>query len=160
VRYAAHLAAEAGAVVVLNAAPVPTSVDGLLDHVDVLAVNDHELASVANLLRGKADASREDSMESVAKSSGTRVVCTAGADGAFITHDGGIQHIEARPVNAVDTTAAGDTFIGYLAAGLAAEPDDVIGATETAVRAAGIAVTRAGAIESIPLCDELAKEHL
>jgi ribokinase len=74
-----------------------------------------------------------------------------------VTHDGGIEHIEAYPVNPVDTTAAGDTFIGYLAAGLAADPDDIIGAIETAVRAAGIAVTRTGAIDSIPDRDEVGR---
>ena len=157
--YGARTASAAGAAVVLNAAPVPASIDGLFDHVDVLVVNDHELTSVSNLLCDRTDASRGDNMELVAKVSGARVVCTAGADGAFITHDGGIEHVEAYPVKAVDTTAAGDTFIGYLAAGLARDPADVIGATKTAVRAAGIAVTRAGAIDSIPFVDELTKEY-
>ena len=55
----------------------------------------------------------------------------------------------------MDTTAAGDTFIGYLAAGLARDPDDLIGAIESAVQAAALAVTREGAIDSIPFSDEV-----
>jgi ribokinase len=157
VRYAARTAAEAGGVVILNAAPVPTSLHGLFEHVDLLVVNEHELESIANLLRGKGNtaASREDSMTLVAAASDTTVVCTAGGDGAYVTDDGRINHVKAFPVSVVDTTAAGDTFIGYLAASLVANQDDIIGAIETAVRAAGIAVTRAGAIDSIPYRDEI-----
>jgi ribokinase len=158
VRHAARTAAETGCAVVLNAAPVPDCVHGLFDHVDLLVVNEHELASIANLVRGKADsasAAREDDMALLAAASNATVVCTAGADGALVTQGDRIEHIEAFPVRALDTTAAGDTFIGYLAAGLAADPSNMIGAIETAVRAAGIAVTRAGAIDSIPFADEI-----
>jgi ribokinase len=157
VRYTTRKAAEAGAVVVLNAAPVPTSIGGLLEHVALLVVNQHELTSIAKLLRGNgsAPATREDSMGLVASSCRTRVLCTAGGDGAFVTHEGRVDHVRAYPVDALDTTAAGDTFIGYLAAGLAADADDILGATETAVRASGIAVTRAGAIDAIPHRDEV-----
>jgi ribokinase len=157
VRYAAHRAADAGGVVILNAAPVPTSMHGLLEHVDLLVVNEHELDGIANLLGSKdtGPATREDHMEFVASATGAKVVCTAGGDGAFATYGGRIVHVEALSVNVADTTAAGDTFIGYLAAGLAADQDDVIGAIETAVRAAAIAVTRAGAIDAIPHRDEV-----
>ena len=162
VRYAARAAAAGGGVVILNAAPVPTSLHGLFEHVDLLVVNEHELESIANRLRSNdtATVSREDSMTLVAAVSGTTVVCTAGDDGAYVTDGDRIKHVEAYPVTAVDTTAAGDTFIGYLAAGLAADQDDVTGAIETAVRAAGIAVTRAGAIDSIPCRDEIGSPEL
>jgi ribokinase len=157
VRYAARRAAGAGGVVILNAAPVPTSLHGLFEHVALLVVNEHELESMANLLRSNSNAaaSREDAMTLVASASGATVVCTAGGDGVYVTQGGRIEHVGAYPVSAVDTTAAGDTFIGYLAAGLTAVQGNVIGAIETAVRAAGIAVTRAGAIDSIPWRDEI-----
>jgi ribokinase len=144
VRHAARAASGAGATVVLNPTPVPDSVDGLFDAVDLLVVNEHELGHLADditALAGKADAT---------------VICTLGADGVDVTHRGGVEHIDASAVDAVDSTAAGDTFIGYLAAHLAAAPDDILGATKIAVLAAGVAVTRPGAIESIPYDDELA----
>jgi len=157
VRHAARRAADAGGVVILNAAPVPTSMHGLPDHVDLLVVNEHELDGIANLLGSKdtGPTAREGHMDLVASAMDARVVCTAGGDGAFVTHGGRIEHVEAVSVNVADTTAAGDTFIGYLAAGLAADQNDVIAAIETAVLAAAIAVTRAGAIDAIPHRDEV-----
>jgi ribokinase len=146
VRHAARTAADAGGVVVLNAAPVPASIDGMFDHVDVLVVNEHELTGLARLLP-KQDA---DDISLLAAASGASVVCTAGAAGADVLHRGRIHHIDAPQVEAVDTTAAGDTFIGYLAAGLANDNADLVGASETAVNAAAMAVTREGAIDSIP----------
>jgi ribokinase len=156
--HAARVAAEAGGVVVLNPTPVPDSVHDLFDHVDVLVVNEHELAHIANLLRSEADdraGVREDDMALIARQADATVICTAGSDGAFVTQKGRIDHVAASPVQAVDTTAAGDTFIGYLAARLTVAPDDILGAIEIAVRAAGVAVTRAGAIDSIPYGNEL-----
>lgn len=148
VRHAARTAAEAGGVVVLNAAPVPGSVDGLFDDVDVLVVNEHELAGIARLLGGGA--ARDEDLALLAATSDATVICTVGSDGAYVMHESRIEHIAAPVVEAVDTTAAGDTFIGYLAAGLAENATDLVGASETAVHAAALAVTREGAIDSIP----------
>jgi ribokinase len=148
VRHAARTAAKAGGVVVLNAAPVPSSVDGLFDHVDVLVVNEHELAGIARLLGGGS--ARDEDLSLLATASDTTVICTAGSDGAYVMHGSRIEHVEAPAVEAVDTTAAGDTFIGYLAAGLAHDVTDLVGASEIAVHAAALAVTREGAIDSIP----------
>lgn len=58
-------------------------------------------------------------------------------------------------MQAVDATAAGDTFIGYLAAALTTDTDSIPEAVGTAVRAAGIAVTLPGAIDAIPHRDEV-----
>jgi ribokinase len=159
VTYAARQAGSAGGTVVLNAAPVPTSAGGLLQYVDVLVVNDHELSGVANVVCGKEhrpNAGREGDMALLASVSGATVVCTAGSGGAFVASAGLVEHVEATPVSVVDTTAAGDTFIGYLAATLATGPDDVIRALQRAVRAAGITVTRPGAVDSIPRFYEIA----
>jgi ribokinase len=147
VRHAARTAAESGGVVVLNAAPVPSSIDGLFDHVDVLVVNEHELAGIACLLHKRHD---DNDMALLAHASNADVVCTAGSDGAYVVQGTRIEHIAAPVVQAVDTTAAGDTFIGYLAARLADDPADLVGASQTAVQAAALAVTREGAIDSIP----------
>ena len=143
VRHAARVASHSGALVLLNPTPVPDSVDGLFDDVGMLVVNEHELTHLA------------DDITSLAEAADATVICTAGDDGAFVTHDGGVEHIAASHVDAVDTTAAGDTFIGYLAAHLAAAPDDIPGAIKVAVRAAGVSVTRPGAIDSIPHASEL-----
>ena len=148
VRHAARTASGAGATVVLNPTPVPDSAHDLFDDVDLLVVNEHELAHLSN------------DITSLARTADATVICTLGADGVDVTHRGGVEHIAASAVDAVDTTAAGDTFIGYFAAHLAGAPEDILGAISVAVLAAGVAVTRPGAIESIPYDDELASNAM
>ncbi len=92
-----------GTRVVLNAAPARELPAELLDAVDVLVVNEHEAAHNPGA-RGRVGA----------------LVVTLGAEGARITDADGERLVAGVPARAVDTTAAGDTFTGYLAAGLAA----------------------------------------
>ena len=77
------------------------------------------------------------------------VVLTLGAEGAYYDGDGERVFQPAFPVEAVDTTAAGDTFTGYFIAGLA-EGLPVAETLRRSARAAAIAVTRPGAAPSIP----------
>lgn len=77
------------------------------------------------------------------------VVLTLGAEGAYYDGDGERVFQTAFPVEAVDTTAAGDTFTGYFIAGLA-EGLPVDENLRRSARAAAIAVTRPGAAPSIP----------
>jgi ribokinase len=156
VRHAARMAARAACTVIMNAAPVPRCVEGLFDDVDILVVNQHELVEIADLVRHRTnDGSRDDDMALLAAASGATVVCTAGDAGAFVTHNGAVEHIAAPPVDAADTTAAGDTFIGYFAAALTAAEYSTIAAIQTAVAASAIAVARPGAIDSIPYRHEM-----
>jgi len=64
-------------------------------------------------------------------------------------------HVPAAKVDARDTTGAGDTFVGYLAASLAGSALGLPAAMLHATRASAVAVTRPGAMESIPLRDEV-----
>lgn len=85
-----------------------------------------------------------------------QVVVTAGADGAVLHdagHPGGL-HVPAVEVEAVDTTGAGDTFAGYLLAGLGAGmgPAEAMG---RAARAAAVMVGRHGTAEVIPSLDDI-----
>ena len=76
VRHAARVASGAGATVVLNPTPVPDSVRDLFDDVDLLVVNEHELAHLA------------DDIASLARKADATVICTLGADGVDVTHRG------------------------------------------------------------------------
>ena len=143
VRHAARAAGHAGATVIMNPTPVPESAGSLFEDVDILVVNEHELGHLAG------------DITSLARQSNSTVICTLGADGVDVTHRGGVKHVAASDVDAIDTTAAGDTFIGYLAAWLAVRTDDLLDAVDAAVLAAGVAVTRRGAISSIPYGGEL-----
>jgi len=82
------------------------------------------------------------------------VVLTLGSEGAYCVTDGQRMFQPAFPVKAVDTTAAGDTFTGYLVTGLSQEEEMPV-ILERAARAASITVGRKGAADSIPEWQEL-----
>ncbi|MFD7227543.1 PfkB family carbohydrate kinase [Streptomyces sp. NPDC059881] len=154
VAHAARTARARGATVVLNAAPAPTDSRALTPgDLDVLVVNDPEAHAVARLLGLTGHTTPEERVIALARALDALVVCTMGADGAYAAPAGGRRpalHVPAVPVVPVDTTAAGDTFTGYLAAALAEGVDDLSTALNRAAAAAALAVTRSGAMASIP----------
>jgi ribokinase len=131
-----------GATTVLTPAPVVDPGD-LLELTDILVPNAAEACELAGL--------DDPEQAAVVLSRRARtVVMTRGADGALIAREGAIiATVPARRVDAVDTTAAGDTFAGVMVARLAAGEalDD---AARAGAVAASIAVTRPGASSSMP----------
>ena len=79
---------------------------------------------------------------------------TIGERGALLANQDGIRHIPGIPADAIDTTAAGDTFNGAFAVALS-EGKNVEDAIDFANRAAAISVTRRGAQDSVPYRTEL-----
>jgi ribokinase len=145
-RLAAATASDVGATVVWNAAPAPAHAADLVEHVDLLVVNEHELDAVARLL-GVEPSGPEQDVAAVAVRLGTDVVCTLGAAGSLVHRTGTLTRVPAPRVTAVDTTAAGDTFVGYLAASWHLPLADAV---RRATEAGALAVTRHGATPSIP----------
>ncbi|MFF1877074.1 ribokinase [Leifsonia sp. NPDC058230] len=156
-RAAARVARRAGAMVIWNAAPAPVAPEDLIHDIDLLVVNENELAQLAallgvqpqgaeaddavRLLSETVDALRHDGHMTI------DAVCTLGADGAVYVSAEGSGRVRAPRVDAVDTTAAGDTLVGYLAA----HPTLPLGERLVLAGAAGaLAVTREGASSSIP----------
>ncbi len=156
VRQAARTAKSRGAFVILNAAPAPRQIDGLLDDVDLVVVNEQEIQVLADLagLAG-IPGDHRNLVQTLQPVLGPAIVCTAGADGSFTVLDGSLVQVPATKVDARDTTGAGDTFVGYLAASLADIPNDLSAAMIHATRASALAVTRTGAMDSIPWRHEL-----
>lgn len=152
VQHAARAAKRRGAFVILNAAPSPLEIGGLFDEIDLLIVNEQEIQDLARLAGTAGNLA--DLTQTLTSVLGPAVLCTAGAHGALTFLNGRLVHIPTPEVSALDTTAAGDTFVGYLAASLAADCD-LPSAMTIASCAASIAVTRAGAVESIPWRNEL-----
>lgn len=153
---AVRRAKEAGATVILNAAPMIPDVMDLVPHVSILIVNETELASVCRFADIDADDDREKT-RLLARHYGISVVTTLGADGIFAVHDGKELGAEAFPVNVVDTVGAGDTVCGTIAARIAnGDPlsKDVL---ELAAVAGSLACTKPGAQASIPLLDDVLK---
>ncbi len=85
----------------------------------------------------------------LARQSGAPVIVTLGADGALLAVDGRTEHFAGYQVTVRDTTGAGDTFTGVLAAGLAAG-HQLRASVRRAVAASALAVTRDGARAGMP----------
>jgi ribokinase len=132
---------------VLNPAPARAISHDVLERVDVLVPNRLELAGLA----GVPPSDDEETIIATARSlSGPRaVVVTLGSQGALVVESGCAVHVPAVRIEAVDATAAGDTFCGALVDGLL-NGASLVEAAHWAVRAAAVAVTRRGAMESIP----------
>jgi ribokinase len=149
---AARYGRAAGATVLWNAAPAPNSLDELVADIDMLVVNEHELVVIAELLGTALDGSVEKQIHRVADRLGADVICTLGAEGAAYCVAGETGRADASRVNAIDTTAAGDTFVGYLAATAGLPFNESL---RMALTAGSITVTRQGAAASIPFRAEV-----
>lgn len=134
-------AREVGATTVLNPAPARPLPPELLDLVDIIVPNEHEL----DLLGGVSGL--------LDRGVGT-VVVTLGAEGARVHTSEGAVDIPTLAVDAVDTTGAGDTFCGYLASGLASGLP-LESAARRGCLAAALSTTRSGAVPSIPTSAEV-----
>jgi ribokinase len=154
VRLAARTARARGLVVVLNAAPAPRILGDLLDDIDLLLVNEGELRAVAAAAGIDDDHEPVRLAEDLVRRTDTVVVCTLGSRGAVAVTPDGVFEQRAPRVEVVDTTAAGDTFAGYLAAALSEEVPMFV-AVERAVMAASLTTTRVGAMSAIPHAGEV-----
>lgn len=150
VEYAAEVAAAAGVPVILNPAPAPAGPlgAGLLSRIDVITPNRSEAARISGIeVTDMASARR--AAEAIHAMGTRRVIITLGGEGSLIYDGGEFEHIGATRVEAVDTTAAGDTFNGVLAVGVAEGLSLARAAREASV-AAAISVTRMGAQTAAP----------
>ena len=143
----------AGAVTILNAAPADPDAVSLLPLADILIVNEIELS----FFSGMAASSRKEQIDAALACRRFRdqvVVVTRGKEGSVaIDGDEVIEH-PGHAVKAVDTTGAGDCFVGALAARLCAG-DPLASGLAYANRAASICVQRPGAGPSMPTASEL-----
>jgi ribokinase len=140
---AAFQAARArGAVTILNPAPAAPLDADLLAASDWLIPNEHELAILAGT--GRIDPADDAALAGYARQVGCRLVVTLGARGAAVVGaDGSVTRVPAVPVQAVDTTGAGDAFVGAFGYGLAAGMDEGA-AVRLAIACASDSVTRHG----------------
>lgn len=151
---AARLAASAGVTVVLDPAPATADVpDELLQMVSIVSPNESELAILTGMPVDDL-ASAERAAHRLLNRGARIVVAKLGEHGAlWLTRD--VRHHEpAVSIKAVDTTAAGDTFTGALALGVA-EGMDIGSTLRRACCAGALTCTRFGAQPSIPNMDEL-----
>ena len=153
---AAQIASRKGALVILNPAPAQVLEKNLLQMIDFLIPNEHEIACMTGLAN-QTDSNLNQSANKLLSQGVKHLIVTLGNRGS-VYFNAEIKDnilIPAHQVQAVDTTAAGDCFIGALAVGLC-EGKSITSAVEFASAAAAISVTRFGAQPSLPSRREVA----
>ncbi|WP_159617184.1 ribokinase [Arthrobacter zhaoguopingii] len=143
--------------VILNLAPVIDLDRSAMLAADPLVVNEHEGTLVLAQLGvpdPPAPGDHRRVIEGLAAAGFPSVVVTLGAEGALVAADGSIRAVPAPKVAAVDTTGAGDAFVGALAARLAAG-DSLMEGAAFAARVGAYAVRSAGAQPSYPALGEV-----
>ncbi|HXG25840.1 MAG TPA: ribokinase [Candidatus Binatia bacterium] len=133
-------ARDVGATTILNPAPAAPLDPDLLDVADWLIPNESELAL---LLGDRVDVESDEALQSIARRFSPRLLVTLGSRGAARVRTDSVERFAAVPVKAVDTTGAGDAFVGAFAYGLAAGLDAPT-AARLGIACASDSVTRPG----------------
>lgn len=144
------IAKENNVLTILNPAPAKTNIpDELLKLTDIIVPNETEAEAITGI-----KVTDEPSMAAAADKLHTmgvkNVIITVGANGSFYSMNEKSGFVNAYKVNTVDTTAAGDTFIGYLASQLNSDLSNIEEAMKFASKASSITVQTQGAQNSIP----------
>ncbi|TNH04910.1 ribokinase [Testudinibacter sp. TR-2022] len=146
---AAKIAKANGTQVILNPAPAQVLPDELLSQLDMITPNETE-TEILTGIKVNDEASATQAANVFHQKGIATVLITLGAKGVFVSEKSGFRGIIAGfRVQAVDTTAAGDTFNGALLTALL-EQKSLVQAIRFAHGAAAISVTRSGAQPSIP----------
>jgi len=140
--------------VLLNVAPAREVGSDLLKMIEILVVNENEGEKVSG--QSISSIGEEGVIDKLLSMGARTVILTLGKKGCIVKNAAITKYIPAFDVEAVDTTAAGDTFCGALVAALS-RGDDLIEAVKFATAASAICVTRMGAQPSIPTEDEVNK---
>jgi len=159
--HALKLGREAGALTILNPAPFrPEFKPAMLKHVDIIIPNETEFVDLINRL-DKSDGTplteaallklSPAQLHSLCAAIGVPIVIiTLGPRGVFISRTDGYLEVPAFKIKAVDTTGAGDAFVGGFAAGLIAHEVDLAAAAQHGCAVAALSVTKPGTAPSMP----------
>jgi len=151
--YIVDKAFEKGMQIALNPSPFNEKLDEVdMTKISIFLLNEIEGGQITGLVDPKEIiASMQEKFPKA------KIVLTLGKDGAMFAEGGNKFYQPIFPVKAVDTTAAGDTFTGYFLAGLS-EGMAIPEVLKMSAKASSIAVTRPGAVPSIPLRKEVEEE--
>ncbi|MFK3790703.1 MULTISPECIES: ribokinase [Pseudomonas] len=149
VGYSLQRGRELGKTVILNPAPASGPLpEQWYASIDYLIPNESEAGALSGVVVDSLESAEQAANRLLAAGAG-KVIITLGAQGSLFADGSRFEHFPAPKVQALDTTAAGDTFVGGFAAALAAGKSEA-----EAIRfgqvAAALSVTRAGAQPSIP----------
>ena len=153
VEYALSKGREKGMITVLNPAPAKRLTDVIISNSDYFIPNQSE-AEFYTGIYPKDEATARQCAEILAEKGVQHVLITMGKEGSVCVSNGKFMKVDSFKVNAIDTTAAGDTFVGAFITALS-EGKDIKNAMTFANKASSITVTRSGAQQSIPTRDEI-----
>ncbi|MCU0370611.1 MAG: ribokinase [Bacteroidales bacterium] len=153
VEYVAEIADKKGIKVILNPAPARALSDKLLKCLYIIIPNKSEAEILSGIKVTDYESARQ-AADIISARGVDNVVITLGAQGALIKELGEYHYVDAFKVEAIDTTAAGDSFCGTFCVGLS-EGKSILDSVRLAARAAALTVTRMGAQSSIPYRSEL-----
>lgn len=152
VRYALQQAKKKGMITVFNPAPAAELIDGILDNVDIINMNQSETEFYTGIYpvdeKTQMDAAHKLSLMGV-----STIIITLGAQGSCAIDKGAYHRVDGYKVNAIDTTTAGDTYIGAFVSRIS-EGGSLLDAMRYASLASSVTVTREGAQKAIPYKDE------
>lgn len=148
--YGIDLCKRMNAPVLLNPAPFAVLPDEMLDGLDYVVLNEIE----GRQMTGIASEEPEAIIRALKNKGVKQVILTMGSEGVWFNEDESISHLPAQTVEVVDTTAAGDTFIGSFAV-FRMEGHTVREASQKGIDAASKAIAKMGAQSSIPRRDEI-----
>ncbi|WP_406873388.1 ribokinase [Aminobacter sp. P9b] len=150
---ALDMARKAGAITMLNTAPFRAEAASFVGKADYVVANETEFDLYAEALTLPAG-ERPQRMGEFARRTGATVIVTLGGDGVLAAKGDELVQVDALKITPVDTVGAGDTFCGYLAAGLSAGLE-LEEALRRAAAAGSLACLKPGAQPAIPLAAEV-----
>jgi len=153
IEYAINKANEAGCKVILNAAPAAEIAEEYLSKIDILVVNEVEAEFYVGTPIDSVEKAKVE-IDKLTKSFGINSIFTLGKDGAVVAENGVIEFIPAKKVDAVETTGAGDSYIGAIGYALL-QGNNLIEASKFATKCSAITVCRYGAQPSMPTLKEI-----
>lgn len=148
-----RIAKEGKAKLLLNPAPYKVLPEALYSKVDYLIPNEHEAESITGICPDNEDNCIR-AIRALQKMGAKNVIITLGARGCVYNDGEEVVFVPPAPARVVDTTSAGDSFIGGLTASLA-EGRSLTDAIGFATRVAAVTISRKGAARSIPFAYEL-----
>ena len=153
IAYAIDKAKEAGCIVVLNAAPAIELPEECLSKVDILVVNEVEAEFYCHEKIDSVEKAKTE-IKKMAEKYNNNVIFTLGKDGAVAYENGTIEFIPAMKVDAIETTGAGDSYIGAVSHAII-EGKSLIEACKFATKCSAITVCRMGAQPSMPTLEDV-----
>lgn len=148
IRRAVEIAHLYGVKIVLNPAPAQRLPKDIVDKIDYLTPNEHELTYFYE--------KENETLESIVKRVGEKFIITKGRDGVYFYRNGEVVHVPAYKVDVIDTTGAGDSFNGALAVALS-QNASLEEACHYGNAVGAISVTKFGAQGGMPTKEEV--EH-